>query len=116
MSDCVNLWLYLHVIDGLNFAQIARLFGTYYNDVKRSILREYKRVLRANGYKQLTVGRVKRVFGTANAGLVLAYHQCPRCASHSIKLIYEDGCPEGAVCGRCAHEVSLVPSSFSLRR
>ncbi len=117
MDKSVNLWLYMYVIDGLNIAQIARLFNTYFNDVKRSVLKEYKRVLEANGYKQLTTGKVKRMFRTADAGLVLAYHQCSRCGSSKIKLIKDDtGAPEGFRCGRCGAEVSLLPSAFSLRR
>ena len=116
MEEGVRLWLYLYVIDGLNYSQIARLFGTYRMRVTRAIHGEYKRVLKANGYKQLTKGKVKRLFATADAGLVLAYHQCSRCGSHRIKLVYEDGVPEGFACGRCGVEVSLLPSAFSLRR
>ena len=113
-NDSVSLWLYLYAHKGESVAQIARLFGTYHNKVKRALLKEYKRVLGKSGYKQLTQGRVKRVFGTANAGLILAYHQCGRCASPKIKIIYEDGSPEGVRCGRCGAEISLIPSAFRL--
>lgn len=116
MKDSVNLWLYLYAHKGESVAQIARLFGTYHNKVKRALLAEYRRVLAKSGYKQLTTGKVKRLFKTADAGLILAYHQCSRCASHNIKLIYEAGVPEGVRCGRCGVELSLLPSAFSLRR
>lgn len=116
MNVSVRHWLYLYVIDGQNYSQIARLFGTYRKRVSRAIQAEYKRVLEANGYKQLTAGKVKRLFRTADAGLILAYHQCNRCGSHHIKIIYDEGVPEGVCCGRCAHEISLMPSAASLRR
>ncbi len=114
MNKSVRLWLYLYVIDGLNYTQIARLFGTYRKKISRAIQGEYKRVLKANGYKQPAKGKVKRLFRTADAGLVLAYHQCNRCASHRIKLVYEDGAPEGFACSRCGAEVSLLPSAYRL--
>ncbi len=65
MEKSVRLWLYMYVIDGLNYSQIARLFGTYRMKVTRAIQGEFKRALKASDYKQLTKGKALAVLTTA---------------------------------------------------
>ncbi len=111
MQGCVTEWLCLYA-SGFNYRQIGCIAKVSHMTVFRHI-RAY---IKSLGRPQLTRGKLKKVFATADAGLILAYHQCGRCASPSIKLIYDEGVCEGARCGRCGNEMSLMPGAASLRR
>ncbi len=112
MSEDAHEWVYLYV-NGFNYEQIAAIVGWHWSTVRRRI----HQYIRSLGIPQLKHGKSQRMFGTANAGLILAYEQCGRCNTHRIKFIEEDGVKEAAVClnADCGVETSLIPGAASLR-